>query len=100
MKLKVQSIHFDADRKLVNFIQRKVDKLETYFDRVVDGEVFLRLNNEGIDNKTVEIKLNLPGNQLFATEKARSFEAATDQATEALKSQLKKFKTKVKNGRV
>jgi putative sigma-54 modulation protein len=99
MKLKVQSIHFDADRKLVDFIQRKVDKLETFFDRMVDGEVFLRLNNEGVENKTVEIKLNLPGNQLFATEKARSFEAATDQATEALKNQLKKFKAKVNNGR-
>ncbi|MDH4057135.1 MAG: ribosome-associated translation inhibitor RaiA [Cyclobacteriaceae bacterium] len=99
MKLKVQSIHFDADRKLVDFIQKRVDKLETYYDRLVDGEVFLRLNNEGVDNKTVEIKLNLPGSQLFATEKARSFEAATDQATEALKAQLKKFKTKVKDGR-
>ncbi|MCU0396504.1 MAG: ribosome-associated translation inhibitor RaiA [Cyclobacteriaceae bacterium] len=100
MKIKVQSIHFDADRKLINFIQRKVDKLELLFDRMVDGEVFLRLNNEGVENKTVEIKLNLPGSQLFATEKARSFEAATDQATEALKNQLKKFKTRVKNGRV
>lgn len=100
MKLKVQSIHFTADTKLVDFIQKKVDKLEVYFDRMVDGEVFLRINNEGIDNKTVEIKLNLPGNQLFAIEKARSFEAATDQATEALKAQLKKFKTKVKGGRV
>lgn len=100
MKLKVQSIHFNADKKLVNFIQKRIDKLETYFDRMVDGEVFLRLNNEGVDNKTVEIKLNLPGNQLFATEKARSFEAAADQATEALKNQLKKFKTKVKKGRV
>jgi putative sigma-54 modulation protein len=99
MKIKVQSIHFDADRKLINFIQRKVDKLELLFDRMVDGEVFLRLNNEGVENKTVEIKLNLPGSQLFATEKARSFEAATDQATEALKNQLKKFKTKVKQGR-
>jgi putative sigma-54 modulation protein len=99
MNLKVQSIHFDADSKLVDFIQKKVDKLETYFDKMVDGEVFLRLNNEGIDNKTVEIKLNLPGNQLFAIEKARTFEAATDQATEALKNQLKKFKTKALNGR-
>jgi putative sigma-54 modulation protein len=100
MKIKVQSIHFDADRKLINFIQQKVDKLELFYDRMVDGEVFLRLNNEGVENKTVEIKLNLPGSQLFATEKARSFEAATDLATEALKNQLKKFKTKVKQGRV
>jgi putative sigma-54 modulation protein len=99
MKLQVQSIHFNADIKLINFIQRKVDKLETFYDRLVDGEVFLRLNNEGIENKTVEIKLNVPGTQLFAIEKAKSFEAAADMATEALRSQLKKFKTRVKQGR-
>jgi|SRR5688572_2938544 putative sigma-54 modulation protein len=99
MKIKVQSIHFDADKKLVDFVQKKMDKLETYYDRTVDGEVFLRLNNEGIDNKTVEIKLNVPGTQLFAKEEARTFEAATDQATEALRNQLAKFKTKVTKGR-
>ena len=99
MKLQVHSIHFDADSKLISFIQRKIDKLETFYDRLVDGEVFLRLNNEGIENKTVEIKLNVPGTQLFAIEKARSFEEATDQAADALRVQLEKFKTKVKNGR-
>jgi putative sigma-54 modulation protein len=99
MKIKVQSIHFDADKKLVDFVQKKMDKLETFYDRTVDGEVFLRLNNEGIDNKTVEIKLNVPGSQLFAKEQAKTFEAATDQATEALKNQLAKFKTKVTKGR-
>jgi putative sigma-54 modulation protein len=96
MKLQVQSIHFNADQKLINFIQRKVDKLETFYDRLVDGEVILRLNNEGIENKTVEIKLNVPGTQLFVVEKARSFEAATDQAAEGLKAQLQKFKNKVR----
>lgn len=100
MKLQVHSIHFDADSKLIDFIQRKIDKLETFYDRLVDGEVFLRLNNEGIENKTVEIKLKVPGNQLFAKEQARSFEAATDLATEALRNQLKKFKTKETKGRV
>ena len=96
MKLQVHSIHFDADSKLVEFIQKKVDKLETFYDRVVDGEVFLRINNEGVDNKTVEIRVKVPGNQLFAKEQAKSFEAATDLATEALKNQLKKFKEKTK----
>jgi putative sigma-54 modulation protein len=100
MKLQVHSIHFDADTKLIEFIQKKIDKLETFYDRLVDGQVFLRLNNEGIDNKTVEIKLKVPGTELFAKEQARSFEAATDQATEALRIQLKKFKMKVKKGRV
>ncbi|HZB14318.1 MAG TPA: ribosome-associated translation inhibitor RaiA [Chryseolinea sp.] len=99
MKLQVHSIHFNADSKLITFIQKKLNKLETFYDRMVDGEVFLRLNNEGVENKTVEIKLRVPGNQLFAIEKAKSFEAATDLAADALRMQLKKFKTKVKNGR-
>ena len=95
MKLQVHSIHFDADIKLIDFIQKKLNKLETFYDRLVDGEVFLRLNNGGIENKTVEIKLRVPGNQLFAVEKARSFEAATDLAADALRIQLKKFKTRL-----
>jgi len=100
MKLQVHSIHFNADVKLIDFIQKKIDKLETFYDRMVDGEVFLRLNNEGVENKTVEIKLKVPGNQLFAKEQAKSFEEATDLATEALRSQLKKFKTRLRDGRV
>ncbi|SRR5690606_26824841 len=100
MKLQVQSIHFDADPKLIDFIQRKVNKLETFYDRLTDGEVFLRLTNEGVENKTVEIKLNVPGTQLFAAEKGRSFEAAADQAADALTMQLKKFKTRLRRGRV
>jgi len=100
MKLQVHSIHFDADTKLIDFIQKKVDKLETFYDRMVDGEVFLRLNNEGVENKTVEIKVKVPGSQLFAKEQAKSFEEATDLATEALRTQLTKFKNKVREGRV
>lgn len=94
MKLQMHSIHFDADQKLIDFIQKKVDKLETFYDRMVDGEVFLRLNNSGVENKTVEIKLNIPGGQLFAKEEAKSFEEATDMATEALRRQLRKVKLK------
>ena len=97
MKLQVHSIHFDADQKLVSFIQKKVNKLETFYDRLVHREVFLRLNNEGIENKTFEIKLNVPGTQLFAEEKARSFEAAAELATDALRMQLKRFKEKLKS---
>ena len=99
MKLQVHSIHFDADQKLIDFVQKKVDKLETFYDRLVDGEVFLRLNNEGVENKTVEIKIKVPGSNLFAKEQARTFEAATDLATEALRNQLSKFKTKTNGGR-
>jgi putative sigma-54 modulation protein len=95
MKLQVHSVHFSADQKLIDFVQKKVDKLETFYDRLVGGEVFLRLNNEGIENKTVEIKLNVPGDQLFAKEQASSFEEAAGLATDALRNQLKKFKSKI-----
>ncbi|OEK06831.1 ribosome hibernation-promoting factor, HPF/YfiA family [Roseivirga misakiensis] len=95
MIVKVQSIHFDADVKLIDFIQKKLDKLDTYYDRTIDAEVILKLNNEGIENKTVEIKLNVPGEQLFATKSSSSFEAATDHCTEALKRQVQKHKEKL-----
>lgn len=95
MKLQVHSIHFDADRKLIDFIQKKLDKLDRFYDRVIDGEVFLRLNNEGTDNKTVVVKLNVPGDQIMVTEKARTFEAATDLAVDTLSTKLKRFKAKL-----
>lgn len=95
MKVQVQSVHFDADAKLIDFIQKKLDKLDTFYDRTIDAEVILRLNNEGVQNKTVEIKLNVPGEQLFATKTNGSFEAATDHCAEALRRQIKKHKEKV-----
>ncbi len=95
MKLQMHAVHFDADSKLIDFIQRKVDKLEAIYERVVDGEVFLKLENgEAVDNKIVEIKLNIPGNQLFVKEQSESFEAAADQAVEIMRRQLKKHKEK------
>ncbi len=91
----MHSIHFDADRKLVDFIQKKANKLDTFFDKIIDGEVFLRLDkDETHENKIVEIKMNIPGTQLFAKEKSKSFEAATDEAVEGLRRQLKKYKEK------
>jgi putative sigma-54 modulation protein len=97
MKLKIHSIHFDADQKLVDFVQEKVDKLDHFFDKIIDGEVFLRLdkasNNE---NKIAEIRLNVPGSNLFAKKQSKSFEESTDIAVEALRRQVKKYKEKLK----
>ena len=95
MKLKMHAVHFTADSDLLDFIQKKTNKLETFFDRIVDGEVFMRLDkDDNRENKVVEIKLNIPGEQLFAEKKNKSFEAAADEAIEALRRQLKKFKEK------
>src|SRR6195952_5790746 len=95
MKITVQSIHFNADKGLLEFIQKKVDKLETFYDNIINGEVYLRLENvEDEANKITEIKLMLPGNQIFAKEQCKSFEEATDLVVESLRKQIEKHKQK------
>jgi putative sigma-54 modulation protein len=95
MRVKIQSIHFDADAKLLNFVESKVDKLNTYSNAIIDSEVFLRLDKSSShENKVAEIKLLVPGNDLFAKRQCKTFEEATDQAVEALRRQLKKQKEK------
>ncbi len=95
MKLQMHSIHFDADRKLIDFIQKKADKLDTYYDQIIDGEVFMRIDkNDNKANKIVEIKMNVPGKQFFAKHQTDSFEAAADETIEGLRRQIKKYKEK------
>ena len=96
MKLQMHSIRFVADQSLISFIQKKANKLDRFFDRIIDGEVFMRLDKDNnMENKIIEIKLNIPKNQLFAKERAKSFEEASDLAVEALKKQIIKHKDKI-----
>jgi putative sigma-54 modulation protein len=95
MKITVQSIHFTADRRLLDFIQKKADKLDQFYDKIISGEVYLKLQNvEDEANKVSEIKIQLPGNQLFAKEQCKTFEEATDLAIESLRKQIEKHKQK------
>ncbi len=95
MKLQIQSIHFDADIKLTSFIEKKMEKLETFYDRILGGEVFLKLQTDDEKgNKIVNIKLLIPGGDIFVQEQADTFEEATDNAYEILKRQLNKKKEK------
>ena len=95
MKITVQSIHFDADQKLLDFIQKKANKLDLYYDKIISGEVYLKLENvEDEANKVTEIKINLPGTQLFAKHQCKTFEECTDLALEGLRKQIDKYKRK------
>lgn len=95
MKLHMSSLKFDADRKLLDFVQKKADKLDTFYDKIIDGEVNMSIDrHEAKENKVIEMKVNVPGQTLFAKEQSKSFEAAADNAVEALRRQLKKFKEK------
>ncbi len=95
MNVTTHSIHFDADKDLLDFIEKKVQKLQTLYEPIIDAEVFLKAEKTSIaDNKTVEIKLNVPGKDLFAKKNASSFEHATDLTVDALKHQIEKKKSK------
>ena len=98
MKLQVQSIHFDADQGLLDYIQAKCDKLDHFFDKIVDGQVYLKVVKEGKPkNKSVEIKLNVPNEVLMASEVGvDSFEEGTDLCTDNLKRQIKRYKDKIR----
>ena len=95
MQVQVQSIHFDADVKLIRFIEEKVNKLTTFHDRIIKGEVFLRLDKSDVnENKIAEVKLSIPGKELFAKKQCKSFEEATDFAVSALRRQIDKERAK------
>jgi putative sigma-54 modulation protein len=95
MQVQVQSIHFDADVKLISFIEEKLQKLTTFHDRIIKSEVFLRLDKSDVnENKIAEVKLSIPGKELFAKKQCKTFEEATDVAVEALRKQIDKHRTK------
>ncbi len=95
MDIKIQSLHFDADVKLLNFVESKTGKLDQFYDNIIGVEVTLRLDHsDEIGNKVADIKTLIPGNELFAKRQSKSFEEATDLAIDAIIRQLKKIKEK------
>ena len=98
MNIKMHSIRFDADQKLVEFVNTKVKKLPNVYDDILGAEVFLRLDKDTSDreNKLVEIKLDIKGQSVFAKKQCKTFEEATDLSIDALKRQLVKRKEKIR----
>ncbi len=96
MRVQTQSVHFVADTKLLQFIEKKVNKLENFYDRIIDANVILRLEKTGqIQDKIAEIKIQVPGDVMMAKETSKTFEGSVDGAVTALRRQLLKRKGKV-----
>ncbi|MFK7925536.1 MAG: ribosome-associated translation inhibitor RaiA [Bacteroidia bacterium] len=95
MKVTIQSIHFTAADRLKDYVQKKCDKFDQFYDRIVEGKVILKLQKEvkGSD-KLVEILVNVPGDTLVSKESGSTFEEAMDLASEKMKKQVKKHKEK------
>lgn len=91
MKIKMQAVDFKADQKLVDFVQLKMDKLDQFYEKIIDGAVYLKLGSKNdIENKLVEITVNVPGDQLVVKKKSRSYEESTASAVDSLKRMLRK----------
>lgn len=98
MEINMQSVHFDADVKLKEFIEKKLTKLETFYDHIINADVILKLENNGqVQDKIFEVKLHVPGTVLLTKEIRKTFEEAVDLGTDALKRQLVKYKEKTRD---
>ncbi len=97
MNIQIHSLRFDADKKLLDFVSQKVNKLALLSDDIVNAEVFLKLDHdEERENKVTEIKVEYPGGPLFARKQSKTFEEATDMVVAALKRQIVKQKGKLR----
>ena len=97
MNIQIHSVKFDADRKLLNFINQKVKKLSQFSNDIIAIEVYLRLiKDQEKENKLVEIRVEYPRGPLFAKKQSKTFEEATDNVIEALKKQISRQKEKMR----
>lgn len=94
MNVKIQSVHFDADSKLIGYVTKKLEKLEVFNGRIVQVSVFLKLDNvvHTIKDKIAEIRVHIPRHNFFVKSTSKSFEESFDDALETMISQLKKNK--------
>ena len=95
MDIRIKAIHFDVNERLQDFIEKKVSKLGRFESEIGKVEVSLRVvKPETAMNKQVDIKVDVPGKSLFATETCDTFEEAVDKTCEILERQIEKHKNK------
>ena len=97
MKVFIQSVNFNSDSSLIKFIEDKVQGLSKFHDKIIDAEVFLKVQNTSDkENKISEIKINIPGSELIVKKETKSFEEGISIGVDSLKRQLKKSKEKLR----
>ena len=97
MKVNTQSVNFVADQKLKDFIQKKMDKLELFYDKVICSDVFLKVENTSSKaNKVFEARLSVPGDEFVVKKQCKTFEEGADTAIQSLERQLKRRKEKLR----
>lgn len=95
MKVQVQSVNFKADRSLIEFVEKKINTLDKFHDKIVSSEVYLKVQQTSEkENKNIEAKINIPGNDIIVKRQAKTFEEGVLLTVDALKRQLRKSKEK------
>ena len=93
MNIRMESVHFTADQKLLEYIDKKVNKLDSFYNRILDVHVIMRLENAGqVRDKIVEVKVKIPKDLLVVKTSKKTFEAATDECVKLLRRQLIRHK--------
>ncbi len=96
MKVNVQSVNFNADPKLIDFIQARLDKLEHFYDKIIFADVFLKVQKTSEkENKISEILLSIPGWDVIVKKRCKKFEECVDESISSLQRQLQKRKEKM-----
>lgn len=97
MKVNVHAVGFSVDRKLVDFVQQRLDKLEKFYDKIVSSDVFLKVEKTSEkENKVVELKIHVPGDDFMVKKQCKSFEEAVELAAESVERLLVKRKEKIR----
>jgi putative sigma-54 modulation protein len=97
MKVNTQSVNFSADGKLIDFIQKRMDKLDMFYDKIIQSDVYLKVENtSGKENKIFEAKVSVPGDSFVVKKQCKSFEEGADIAIASLERQIKKRKEKLR----
>lgn len=94
MNVNIQSVHFDADLKLIEYINRKLQKLGSFNDRIIQVKVFLKLDNvvHAIKDKIAEIRVHIPRQNFFVKSTSKSFEQSFDDALDSMVNRIRKNK--------
>lgn len=94
MNVNIQTLRFEADSKLLAFVQKKLEKIKQFHDKIIHVDVYLKLDNvvHSIKDKIVEIKVMVPRQEFFVKQTSKSFEESFDNALDAVVVQLKRKK--------
>ncbi len=98
MTINIQSVQFKADQKLLDLVDKKVRKLNTFFDKIVSVDVYMKMEEKSssVKDKKVAVKCHIPGTSLYAEETSKLFEEGVDAAVDSIRRQLKKHKAKMR----